>query len=47
MGVRDVLVQGDVSKEDDVVAMVEAAADGLEGLDIHVNNAGIPLASFQ
>jgi NAD(P)-dependent dehydrogenase (short-subunit alcohol dehydrogenase family) len=44
MGVRDVLVQGDVSKEDDVVAMVEAAADGLEGLDIHVNNAGIQIS---
>jgi glucose 1-dehydrogenase len=44
MGVRDVLVQGDVSKEDDVVAMVEAAVDGLGGLDILVNNAGIQIS---
>jgi glucose 1-dehydrogenase len=44
MGVRDVLVQGDVSKEDDVVAMVEAAADGLDGLDVLVNNAGIQIS---
>src|SRR3954469_5043799 len=35
-GVRDVLVGGDVSDEDDVVAMVDAAADGLGGLDILV-----------
>jgi glucose 1-dehydrogenase len=44
MGVRDVLVQGDVSKEDDVVAMVDAAADGLGGLDVLVNNAGIQIS---
>jgi glucose 1-dehydrogenase len=44
MGVRDVLVQGDVSKEDDVVAMVEAAADGLGGLDVLINNAGIQIS---
>jgi glucose 1-dehydrogenase len=44
MGVRDVLVQGDVSKEDDVVAMVDAAADGLGGLDFLVNNAGIQIS---
>ena len=39
MGIRDVLVQGDVSKEQDVVAMVEAAVDGLGGLDVLGNNA--------
>src|SRR3954454_8762480 len=44
MGVRDVLVQGDVSKEQDVVAMVKAAADGLGGLDVLVNNAGIQIS---
>ena len=44
MGVRDVLVQGDVSNEDDVVAMVDAAADGLGGLDVLVNNAGIQIS---
>jgi glucose 1-dehydrogenase len=44
MGVRDVLVQGDVSKEQDVVGMVEAAVDGLGGLDVLVNNAGIQIS---
>src|SRR5436190_22727887 len=39
--VRDVLVCGDVSKEKDVVAMLESAVDGLGGLDVLVNNAGI------
>jgi len=43
MGVRDVLVGGDVSDEDDVVRMVAAAAEGLGGLDILVNNAGLGL----
>jgi len=43
-GVRDVLVQGDVSDEDDVVAMVGSAIDGLGGIDILVNNAGIQIS---
>ena len=33
-GVRDVLVQGDVSSEDDVVGMVADAVAGLDGLDV-------------
>jgi glucose 1-dehydrogenase len=44
MGVRDVLVGGDVSSEDDVVRMVGEAVDGLGGLDILVNNAGIQIS---
>jgi glucose 1-dehydrogenase len=44
-GVRDVLVRGDVSKEDDVVAMLESAIDGLGGIDVLVNNAGIQSSS--
>jgi glucose 1-dehydrogenase len=43
MGVRDVLVGGDVSEEEDVVAMVESAADQLGDLDILINNAGIQI----
>jgi glucose 1-dehydrogenase len=43
-GVRDVLVQGDVSKEDDVVRMFEDTLDQLGGLDILVNNAGIQIS---
>jgi glucose 1-dehydrogenase len=44
MGVRDVLVGGDVSDEDDVVRMVREAAEELGGLDIIVNNAGIQIS---
>jgi len=44
-GVRDVLVGGDVSKEEDVVAMLESAVDGLGGIDVLVNNAGIQISS--
>jgi len=44
MGVRDVLVGGDVSDEDDVVRMVGDAVEGLGGLDILVNNAGIQIS---
>jgi glucose 1-dehydrogenase len=44
-GVRDVLVRGDVSKEEDVVAMLESAVDGLGGIDVLVSNAGIQISS--
>ena len=43
-GVKDVLVQGDVSNEDDVVRMSPAAAEGLGGIDVLVNNAGIQIS---
>jgi glucose 1-dehydrogenase len=43
-GVRDVLVGGDVSAEDEVVRMVADAAEGLGGLDVLVNNAGIQIS---
>ena len=43
-GVRDLLVQGDVSSEEDVVRMVREAAERLGGLDILINNAGIQIA---
>jgi glucose 1-dehydrogenase len=43
-GVQDVLVQGDVSQEDDVVRMVGDSIEGLGGLDILVNNAGIQIS---
>ena len=41
---KDVLVQGDVSNEDDVVRMVADAVEGLGGIDILVNNAGIQIS---
>ena len=44
MGVRDVIVKGDVSKEEDVVAMFEDTVDKLGGLDVLVNNAGIQIS---
>jgi NAD(P)-dependent dehydrogenase (short-subunit alcohol dehydrogenase family) len=43
-GVRDVLVQGDVSDEQDVVRMVGEAQERLGGLDIIINNAGIQIS---
>jgi glucose 1-dehydrogenase len=44
MGVRDVLVRGDVSREADVIAMFEDTVDQLGGLDVLVNNAGIQIS---
>jgi len=43
-GVREVLVQGDVSKEQDVVQMVGTAVRELGGLNVLVNNAGIQIS---
>ena len=43
-GVTDVLVQGDVSKEDDVVRMVDDTVQQLGSLDVLVNNAGIQIS---
>jgi glucose 1-dehydrogenase len=43
-GVRDVLVGADVSKEDEVVRMVGEAVEGLGGIDVLVNNAGIQIS---
>jgi glucose 1-dehydrogenase len=43
-GVRDVLVAGDVSDEQQVVAMVQTAVEGLGGIDVIVNNAGIQIS---
>jgi glucose 1-dehydrogenase len=43
-GVRDVLVQADVSSEEDVVRMVAQASERLGGLDILINNAGIQIS---
>jgi glucose 1-dehydrogenase len=43
-GVRDVLVRGDVSNEDDVVRMAGEAVAGLGGIDVLVNNAGIQIS---
>ena len=44
-GVRDVLVRGDVSREEEVVAMLENTVDGFGGIDVLVNNAGIQTSS--
>ena len=43
-GVRDVLVKGDVSCEEDVGRMVGEASERLGGIDILVNNAGIQIS---
>ena len=44
-GVKDLLVQGDVSKEDDVFQMIDTVINELGGLDILINNAGIQMES--
>jgi glucose 1-dehydrogenase len=43
-GVREVLVQGDVSKEDETTRMVDETVSQLGGLDVLVNNAGIQIS---
>jgi hypothetical protein len=43
-GVREILVQGDVSREEDVIKMVAQVIEKLGGLDILINNAGIQIA---
>ncbi len=40
-GVKSLLVQGDVSKEEDILEMINTVVDKFGSLDILVNNAGI------
>jgi len=40
-GVKSLLVQGDVSKEEDIISMVNTVVEEFGSLDILVNNAGI------
>ena len=42
--VRDVLVKGDVSKEEDVIQMVEQTVSELGSIDVLINNAGIQIS---
>jgi glucose 1-dehydrogenase len=43
-GVRNFLVHGDVSSEEDVIRMIGDATERFGGLDILVNNAGIQIS---
>jgi glucose 1-dehydrogenase len=43
-GVREALVRGDVSREEEVVRMVGQAIGELGGLDVLINNAGIQIS---
>ncbi|PSB12244.1 sugar dehydrogenase [filamentous cyanobacterium CCP2] len=40
-GVQSLLIKGDVSKEEDVIGMVNATIDKFGSLDILINNAGV------
>jgi glucose 1-dehydrogenase len=44
MGVKDVIVRGDVSKEEDVVRMIGETIEKLGGVDVLINNAGIQIS---
>jgi glucose 1-dehydrogenase len=43
-GVRDVLVQADVSRPDQVAAMFDTAVEHLGGIDVLINNAGMQIS---
>lgn len=40
-GVKSLLVQGDVSQEEDIIDMVNTVVEQFGSLDILINNAGI------
>ncbi|MEO1132723.1 MAG: glucose 1-dehydrogenase [Cyanobacteria bacterium J06639_1] len=42
-GVKSVVVQADVSKDDDVSDMFQTAIEAFDGIDILINNAGIQM----
>ncbi|MFQ4146625.1 SDR family oxidoreductase [Chlorogloeopsis sp. ULAP02] len=44
-GVKSLLVQGDVSNEEDIISMVNTVIEKFGSLDILVNNAGIQIES--